>query len=205
MKGEDIVDYKFACTKYRSVSDKIGDGRPLLERRRPIVSSHCNAFLRIKYCDIIGLWRVCNLSLVHNHDLSPESAFLMPSFRYIPMRHQNMLEYNADQGMTPADNIEMVLKISGGYSKCTFTRKDARNHLDKYKRSKLRALGGHDALTLSSYFESKQQSDVNFWYTYKHTDDGHLWNIFWADGRGRAAYSYFHEVVVMDATYLTNR
>jgi hypothetical protein len=51
------------------------------------------------------------------------------------------LEYNEDQGMAPGDNIEIVFKIAGGYSKGTFTRKDARNHLDKYRRSKLRAIG----------------------------------------------------------------
>jgi hypothetical protein len=26
----------------------------------------------------------------------------------------------------------------------------------------------------------------------------------WVDGRGRAAYNYFHDIVILDATYLTN-
>ena len=47
---------------------------------------------------------------------------------------------------------------------------------------------------LTDYFEEKQLSD-----------EDRLWNIFWADGRGHVAYKYFHDVVVLDATYLTNR
>lgn len=116
-----------------------------------------------------------------------------------------MLEYNSDQGLSTTDNIELVLKMAGGYFKGTFTRKDARNHIDKYKRTKLRALGGDDASLLADYFDKKKKCDDNFWYAYKHTNDCRLWNIFWADGRGRAAYKYYNDVVVMDATYLTNR
>jgi zinc finger SWIM domain-containing protein 3 len=69
----------------------------------------------------------------------------------------------------------------------------------------LRAIGGDDAVTLTESFEKNKLSDPNLFFSYKLTDEGRLWNIFWADGRGRAAYKYFHDVVVMDATYLTNR
>jgi hypothetical protein len=67
-----------------------------------------------------------------------------------------MTEYNADQGMKSADNVDIVTQIAGGYFRCIFTRKDAKNHLDKYKRSKLRSLGGDDAKLLSDYFEGKK-------------------------------------------------
>jgi hypothetical protein len=36
-----------------------------------------------------------------------------------------------------------------------FTRRDARNYLDKYRRRKLRAVGGDDAVLLADYFEKK--------------------------------------------------
>jgi zinc finger SWIM domain-containing protein 3 len=187
------------------VGETIVDGEPFLERRRAGVGTNCKAFFKVSDSYMTGKWHVCKVNLVHNHDLSPESSFLIPAFRYIPIRYQNMLEYNEDQGMAPGDNIEIVFKIAGGYSKGTFTRKDARNHLDKYRRSKLRAIGGDDAVTLTESFEKNKLSDPNLFFSYKLTDEGRLWNIFWADGRGRAAYKYFHDVVVMDATYLTNR
>lgn len=89
--------------------------------------------------------------------------------------------------------------------RCPFTRRDARNHVDKYKRMKLKAIGGDDAEMLAEYFGKKQSYDSNFFFKYSFTDEGRLFNIFWSDGRGRAAYKYFHDVVVLDATYLTNR
>ncbi|XP_042978963.1 protein FAR1-RELATED SEQUENCE 5-like [Carya illinoinensis] len=36
-------------------------------------------------------------------------------------------------------------------------------------------------------------------------DDGRLRNVFWADPRSRATYTYFGDVVTFDTTYLTNR
>lgn len=204
-KGGNVVDFRFECTKFREKREKVEEGEPFPERRRPSGNSNCKVFLKIKYSQLTGSWRVDKLFLEHNHELTPGSSFLIPGYRYIPKRFKDMLEFNSDQGLSPANNIELVLKMAGGYFKGTFTRKDARNHIDNYKRGKLRALGGHDANLLADYFEKKQLYDSNFWYTYKHTNDAHLWNIFWADGRGRAAYKYYHDVVVMDATYLTNR
>jgi hypothetical protein len=35
-------------------------------------------------------------------------------------------------------------------------RRDARNYLEKYRRRKLRAVGGDDAVLLADYFEKKK-------------------------------------------------
>ncbi|XP_078181731.1 protein FAR-RED IMPAIRED RESPONSE 1-like [Carex rostrata] len=203
--GDAVVGCRFQCVKFRRKQEKVKDGERFPERRRPSGNSDCKVFMTVKYSELTGSWRVISLHLEHSHELTPGSSFLIPAYRYIPKRFKDMLEFNTDQGLPTADNIDLVLKMAGGYYKGTFTRKDARNHIDKYKRGKLRALGGDDAKLLADYFERKQLCDLNFWYTYKHTNDAHLWNIFWADGRGRAAYKYYHDVVVMDATYLTNR
>ncbi|XP_078152577.1 protein FAR1-RELATED SEQUENCE 6-like [Carex rostrata] len=203
--GDIFVDYKFACNKFKDVKECIPDIAPFPKRRRPLVHTKCPVYMRIMYSTITDRWEVSDMELTHNHDLNPESSFLIPCYRFISLRYKAMMEYNADQGMKAADNIDIVTQIAGGYLKCTFTRKDAKNHLDQYKRSKLRSLGGHDAELLSDYFDERKKYDLDFWYTYKHSKEGHLCNIFWAGGRGRAAYRYFHDVVVMDATYLTNR
>lgn len=203
--GSVVVGCRFQCVKFRAKQEKVNEGERFPERRRPSGNSNCKVFMTVKYSELTGSWRVISLQLEHTHELTPGSSFLIPAYRYITKRFKDMLEFNSDQGLPASDNIELVLKMSGGYYKGTFTRKDARNHIDQYKRGKLRALGGDDAKLLADYFERKQLCDSNFWYTYKHTNDAHLWNIFWADGRGRAAYKYYHDVVVMDATYLTNR
>jgi hypothetical protein len=40
-------------------------------------------------------------------------------------------------GIPPYKNFMMVIDHAGGYGKCTFTKRDAINHIDKYRREKL--------------------------------------------------------------------
>lgn len=57
-----------------------------------------------------------------------------------------------------------------------------------------------------AYFEKKKLMDPNLFFSFnfdKRSD--HLVNVFWADGQGKATYRYFHDVVVLDSTYPTNR
>lgn len=62
-----------------------------------------------------------------------------------------------------------------------------------------------DAKVLMAYFERRRLNDPNFFYTCSVTVEGCLENIFGADGRGKAAYRYFHDVIVLDSTYIKNK
>lgn len=59
---------------------------------------------------------------------------------------------NDDEGIAPHQNIDMVITHAGGYGKCTFTRKDARNHIENHRKEKLKPLLGKDVLVLMEYF-----------------------------------------------------
>jgi FAR1 DNA-binding domain len=147
-KGEDIYHCSSACIKHKKSVIKDCDESSIPERRRAIVGTECKAGITIGDNGFTGTWVVCTINLEYNHDLNPDSSFFIPSYRYIPIRFQKMLEYNEDLGMTLKDNIDVVIKSAGGYGKCTFTRRDARNYLDKFRRKKLRAVGGDDACCL---------------------------------------------------------
>ena len=69
----------------------------------------------------------------------------------------------------------------------------------------MKPIFGNDATLLMEYFDKKKTRDPIFFFSCNFEDDGRLKNIFWSDGRGRASYKYFHDVVVLDSTYLTNR
>lgn len=202
-KGNQINHCCFACCKQKDCKVYV-DG-PFPERDRPVVGTGCKACLKLKDLDLSGKWVVVEVILDHNHVLQPESSFLISGFRYIPKRYQDLLDFNEEQGLAVSVNINLVIKCAGGYMRCPFTRKDARNHIDKYKRSKLDSLGGDDCILIFEYFKKRQIIDRNFFYAYDYTKEGRLWSVFWSDGRSRAAYKYFHDVVVLDATYLTNR
>lgn len=138
--GDAIVGCRFQYIKFREKQEKVKEGECFSERRRPLGNSNCKVFMKIKYFELIESWRLTSFHLEHSHELTPGSVFLIPTYRYIPKRFKDMLEFNSNQGLPAADNIELVLKMAGGYYKGTFTRKDTRNHIDKYKRGKLRVL-----------------------------------------------------------------
>nr|XP_012575220.1 protein FAR-RED IMPAIRED RESPONSE 1-like [Cicer arietinum] len=50
-----------------------------------------------------------------------------------------------------------------------------------------------------------QGGEPYFFYDIDLDDDFHVRNVFWANGRSRAAYEYFGDVVNFDTTYLTNK
>jgi hypothetical protein len=95
--------------------------------------------------------------------------------------------------------IDHASGYASGYGKCTFTRKDARNHIDKHRKIRLKPLLGNDALILMGYFDQKKQTNTNFWYSYSFTKQGRLKNIISTDGRGHASYKYFNDISVLDS------
>lgn len=198
-----ITHYVFTCAKWPKRVTSNNGRIPI--RKRGCVGTGCPACVKLKPSNLGGGWVVVEYVGDHNHILQPQSAFLISGFRYIPIKYQNLLEFNDDQGLGVSINIKLVIKSAGGYMRCPFTKRDARNHIEKYKRIKLRAFEGDDASLIFQFFHNKSLVDRDFFYAHDHTNEGRLWSVFWSDGRSRAAYKYFHDVIVMDATYLTNK
>jgi hypothetical protein len=140
--------------------------------------------------------------------LTPDTSYLITTYREIPIHFKKELKTIDDDGMPAWLNNTTIIKHVGGYEKCPFTRKDARNHIDKYIREKSRRLPGNNSSVLMDYFEKKMIIDPNFFFSYNFDKDDRLLNVLWYDDRSRAAYLYFHDVIVMNSmnsTYLTNR
>ena len=201
---EDIYHCLFVCNKFRKTLQTDCDRPPISQRRRPLVGTQCKALMGITDHELKGKWVIYKLELQHNHELIPQYSFNIPAHRVIPIRVQKELEYNEDLGLYPWENIDRAITFSGGYGKASFTTRDARNHIDSYRRDKLRRLGGNDGMLMAEFFERQRNLDPNFYHTINF-EGNHLWNVFWADGRGRSAYKYFSDVVVVDSTYLINR
>ncbi|XP_057755616.1 protein FAR1-RELATED SEQUENCE 4-like [Arachis stenosperma] len=90
----------------------------------------------------------------------------------------------------------------GGYRHADFTRKDLYNHIDCYRRSKVK---NGDANVAINYLIGKLNNDPLFFGKYTFTSDKGLEHIFWADGQSIVDYHCFGDIVAFDSTYKKNK
>ncbi|XP_057438088.1 protein FAR1-RELATED SEQUENCE 6-like [Lotus japonicus] len=128
-----------------------------------------------------GTCRVNTVTLSHNHELSSHGIL-----KNIDMRSKKI---------SGQKNVDVCVKRTSSQSDCrNYTKK--RRHL----------LGENgDSEALQKYFGRMQKQDSNFFYTVDIDDFFSVRNVFWADGRSRAAYESFGDVLTVDTAYLFNQ
>ena len=109
---------------------------------------------------------------------------------------------NDNAGVRVNSSIKSSIVEAGGYENVTYNQKDVRNFLDKERRLKCRE---GDEQALHDYFVRMQGKNSNFYYVLDLNDELRVRNGFWVDARSRAAYESFHDVIIFDTTYLTNK
>ena len=109
---------------------------------------------------------------------------------------------NDNAGVRVNSSIKSSIVEAGGYENVTYNQKDVRNFLDKKHRLKCRE---GDGQTLHDYFVRIQGKNYNFYHALDLDDELHVRNVFWVDVRSRAVYEFFHDVIIFDITYLTNK
>ncbi|CAA0827173.1 Protein FAR1-RELATED SEQUENCE 5 [Striga hermonthica] len=199
-RGDDgVVRYfTFACVK--------NDQKKKSTRKTSFVSklstkTGCQAKIRLTLCDD-GNIRVTTIHLDHDHLLSPGKARHFRCNRKIDDRVKRRLEINDEAGIGVSKNYHSLVVEANGYENVTFNEKDCRNHIEKARRSKL---GVGDAEAVCTYFAQMQEVDKIFFYVMDIDEESRIRNLFWADGRSRAAYEAFGDVITFDTTYLTNK
>lgn len=55
------------------------------------------------------------------------------------------------------------------------------------------------------HFEGEKEKNGGFHYVFNMDDEGHLKSVFWYDAISRRSYAFFRDIVVLDATYKTNK
>ncbi|XP_020254031.1 protein FAR1-RELATED SEQUENCE 5-like [Asparagus officinalis] len=64
---------------------------------------------------------------------------------------------------------------------------------------------GNECLSVIQYFQRKAASDADFYFALEVDCTGQMRSVFWADGKSRATYLKFNDVIVFDVTYKTNK
>ncbi|KAK7244540.1 hypothetical protein RIF29_39363 [Crotalaria pallida] len=141
---------------------------------------NCKAKIIVTLCHD-GTFRINKAVLDHNHELLPHLVS-----KDIRIR-----------GKRTSDLKDIEVRV-----KRTLEQNDCGNDLQKERRFIGR---DGDSKALQKYLVRMQEKDSNFFYAIDWDDSFRVRNVFWADGRSRAAYISFGDVVTIDTSYLSNR
>ncbi|OMO75987.1 hypothetical protein CCACVL1_15958 [Corchorus capsularis] len=166
-----------------------------------VTKTGCKAKIRLILCDD-GQYQISGVELDHDHVLSPGKARHFRCNRKLSENVKRRLEINDEAGIGASKNYHSLVVEAGGYENVTFNEKDCRNYIEKARQTRL---GAGDAEAVCKYFAKMQEADPNFFHMVDVDENSRIRNLFWADGRSRAAYEVFGDVITFDATYLTNK
>ncbi|XP_020263351.1 protein FAR1-RELATED SEQUENCE 5-like [Asparagus officinalis] len=198
-KTREVVDRKFVCDKegYRSNRDKI----EIPFRRETRVG--CKAMMRVKLLEDKS-WEVTGFVEEHtNHVLSsPDKAKMHRSHQQFhkTKRCKKLIDSLREEGMPPS-TISRVINATNGREGELVTPQQCIDHIRTQRDNNI----GHECISIIRHFQSKATNDPGFYFAIEVDGSGQMRSVFWADGRSRASYLHFSDVVVFDVTYRTNK
>lgn len=165
---------------------------------RPETRTGCPAMIVIRLVDS-RRWRIVEVELQHNHQVSPQIK------RFYKSHKKMILAAKKAQQKVPVTEVHTIKlyrdAACNGYSNAD--EGESRNPVDH--STKHLELKEGDTHAVYNYFCRMKLTNPNFFYLMDLDDEGRLRNVFWADARSRAAYSYFSDTVSIDTTSLANK
>ncbi|KAL7223656.1 hypothetical protein ACSBR1_025165 [Camellia fascicularis] len=198
-----IIQRSFVCAKEGFRVEKEKPRRDTAKVKRPRAETRvgCKAMLVVKIQDS-GRWVVSGFVKEHNHELvPPDKVHCLRSHRHVSGSAKSLIDTLQGAGIGPSGIMSALIREYGGISNVGFTERDCRNYM---RSSRQRTLGG-DTQLLLDYLRQKQSENPAFFYAVQGDEDQCMSNIFWADPKARANYTYFGDTVTFDTTYRSNR
>ncbi|XP_008785831.2 protein FAR1-RELATED SEQUENCE 6-like [Phoenix dactylifera] len=153
-------------------------------RLRLSARTDCQAKIKVqkRYAD--GLFHLTEVVLEHNHPVNPAMSKYFRSHKdiYDGMKRQPVMRTKGQRELATGENED---ESSAG----------------KARSSSF--LGREDVEALQQFLIQMQTINANFFHLMDFDAEGRARNVFWADGRSRAAYQYFGDVIAFDTSYLT--
>ncbi|XP_020263288.1 protein FAR1-RELATED SEQUENCE 5-like [Asparagus officinalis] len=198
-KTREVVDRKFVCNKegYKSNKDKM----EIHLRRETRVG--CKAMMRVKILEDKS-WEVTEFVEEHtNHVLSsPDKAKMHRSHQQFhkTQRCKKLIDSLREEGMPPS-TISRVINATNGRESELVTSQQCIDHIRTQRVNNI----GHECISIIRHFQSATANDPEFYFAIEVDSSGQIRSVFWADGRSRASYLKFSDVIVFDVTYRTNK
>lgn len=170
-------------------------------RPRPETRTGCPAMIKFRLMDS-KRWRVIEVELEHNHLISPASGKFYKSHKHVGIGTKRTLQLDGPEEVQKIRLFRTVIVDSEANGSIDVDVQESGSNVDYSNQLKLKE---GDAHAIQNFFCRLQLMDPNFFYVVDLNEKGCLRNLFWADARTRAVYSYFGDVVSIDTTCLTNK
>ncbi|XP_074270903.1 protein FAR1-RELATED SEQUENCE 5-like [Silene latifolia] len=150
-----------------------------------------------------GQWEVLQHITVHNHALTPTQwQQHHRSERRISGAEAETIRALTEALVRPSVQYKVATVAAGGESFVGHTKRD---HINFVHRLKSKAIEGDDAATLVNLLTKRQAEDPGFFFRVQFNEEGRLCHLFWCDSMMREDYRLYHDVLIFDTTYRTNR
>ncbi|XP_074293029.1 protein FAR1-RELATED SEQUENCE 5-like [Silene latifolia] len=104
--------------------------------------------------------------------------------------------------VAPSVQYKVAAAAAGGD---VFVGHSKRDHINFVHRLKIKAIEGGDAATLINLMTKRQSEDPGFFFCVQFNEEGRLCHLFWCDSMMREDYRLYHDVLIFDTMYRTNR
>ncbi|KAK9689570.1 hypothetical protein RND81_09G067800 [Saponaria officinalis] len=192
--------------------------------RKRVVSTRmsCEAFLRLKlrfkrresgrgehessgkgYVLVPDVYEIVSHVVAHNHTLTPRRwQDHHHSERRISQKEGALIEVMTDTRVPAAVQYRFLSTSCGGDENVGHTQKD---HFNFVNRLKMKAIEGGDAQTVIEMLQKRQAEDPCFFFRFKLDDNCRVTHLFWRDSMMKEDYLLYHDVIIFDTTYRTNK
>ncbi|XP_074266872.1 protein FAR1-RELATED SEQUENCE 9-like [Silene latifolia] len=210
-----VTEKYFACScqgdtnsgkKCKSISEE--QSATINERKRKqrttlITRTGCQAKIRVKFNMEFNIYEVVMHVVAHNHPLTPpEWHHHHRSERAIPPEEGEVIRIMTEARLPPTAQYRYLAAACGGEEYVGHTKKD---HLNFVHRLKMKVIARGDAQNVVDMLKKRAAEDPSFFYKIKYDSENRVQNLFWRDAMMKEDYMIYHDVVIFDTTYRTNR
>ncbi|KAH6773413.1 FAR1-related sequence 4 [Perilla frutescens var. frutescens] len=188
--SKEFIDAKFSCIRYGNKQQSDDAINP-----RPSPKIGCKASMHVKRRPN-GKWYIHSFVKEHNHELLPAQAHFFRS-------HRNADSVNNEAKVRKKKVPASVMKHYGAYQ---FSGSRMDNVIrNQHDRGRFLSLEEGGAQVLLEFCSHMHEENPKFFYALDFNEEHRLRNVFWVDAKGVEDFTYFSDVVSLDATYFTSK
>nr|GMD07595.1 protein FAR1-RELATED SEQUENCE 6-like [Ipomoea batatas] len=168
---------------------------------RPETRTGCPAMIKFRLMEN-KRWRVIEVELEHNHLIHARGGKFYKSHRNMTLGSKRPLQVDGAE-VQKIRLFRTVIVDTNEDGIPSVDENEFRNTADQ-PGNQLNLKPG-DAQAIHDLFAHLQLINPNFFYVMDLNERGRLRNVFWAEARCKAAYSYFGDIVSIDSTSLSDK